>query len=245
MKITTKINLLTTVWMLCILMIINFAVFFLFMKTTVNMEEKVLLQKAEDILTEIGSNPSSSNVEARLKENLNDHSFIRMIQPKNKVVHEVTNDQLLSKKMKGKYTTKKQSQTRLISAENGEEEVLIIRLPIKHGNNVSLEIGERLSGLETRKEILRGILGFCTLLAAILSILGGRWLANMIMKPISNMINTMEEIEKSGVPKKIIIQNETKDELYTMANTFNRMIIRIQENLAKQAQFVSDASHEL
>ncbi|WP_306460605.1 cell wall metabolism sensor histidine kinase WalK [Bacillus sp. AFS073361] len=226
-------------------MIINFAVFFLFMKTTVNMEEKVLLQKAEDILKEIGSIPSSSNVEARLKENLTDHSFIRMIQPKNKVVHEVTNDQLLSKKMKGKYTTKKQSQTRLISAENGEEEVLIIRLPIKHGNNVSLEVGERLSGLETRKEILRGILGFCTLIAAILSLLGGRWLANMIMKPISNMINTMEEIEKSGVPKKIIIQNETKDELYTMANTFNRMINRIQENLAKQAQFVSDASHEL
>ncbi|WP_160726089.1 sensor histidine kinase [Bacillus sp. USDA818B3_A] len=243
MKITTKINLLTTVWMLCILMIINFVVFFLFMKTTINMEEKILQQKAEDILKEMGTNPSS-NVEARLKENLTDHSFIRIIQPKNKVVHEVTNDPLLSNKIKGKYIMKEQSQTRLISAENGEEEVLIVRLPIK-GNNLTLEIGERLSGLEARKEILRGILGFCTLLAAILSLLGGRWLANMIMKPISNMINTMEEIEKSGVPKKIIIQTETKDELFTMANTFNRMINRIQENMVKQAQFVSDASHEL
>ncbi|MEH7116307.1 HAMP domain-containing sensor histidine kinase [Neobacillus vireti] len=245
MKITTKINLLTTVWMLCILMIVNFVVFFLFMKTTVNMEEKVLFQQAEDILRGIDKNLYSSNIELKLNDYITDHSFIRIIQPKNKVVHEVTNDRLLSKKIKGKYTTTKQSQTRLISAENGEEEVLIVRLPIKPGNQLSLEIGERLSGLETRKEILRGILVICTLFATILSLLGGRWLANMIMRPISNMINTMEEIEKSGVPKKITIQNKTRDELYTLANTFNRMIDRIQENLAKQAQFVSDASHEL
>ena len=67
----------------------------------------------------------------------------------------------------------------------------------------------------------------------------------MIMRPISNMIKTMEEIEKSGVPKKINIQNETRDELQTMASTFNRMIERLQESMARQSQFVSDASHEL
>ncbi|PFO06650.1 two-component sensor histidine kinase [Bacillus sp. AFS076308] len=245
MKITTKINLLTTVWMLCILMLINFVVYFLFMKTTVNMEENVLFQKAEDIVTDIHPNSSSSYVELKLKDYLTDHSYIRIIQPKNKVIHEVTNDQKLLKKIKGKYTKSKQSQTRLISAENGEEEVLVVRIPIKTGNFGSLEIGERLTGLETRKELLRGILGFCTILATILSLLGGRWLASMIMRPISNMIKTMEEIEKSGVPKKIIIQNETRDELQTMASTFNRMIDRLQENLAKQSQFVSDASHEL
>ncbi|MCM2534465.1 HAMP domain-containing histidine kinase [Neobacillus pocheonensis] len=55
----------------------------------------------------------------------------------------------------------------------------------------------------------------------------------------------MEEIEMSGVPKTITIQNKTKDELHTMARTFNRMIHRLQENMEKQKQFVSDASHEL
>lgn len=98
MKIRTKINLLTTVWMLTILMIINFVVFFLFMKTTVNMEEKVLFQKAEDILTEFNKHPSSTNVEVELKDYLTDHSFIRIIQPKNKVMDEVYNDPKLLKK---------------------------------------------------------------------------------------------------------------------------------------------------
>ncbi|MGX9135072.1 ATP-binding protein [Rummeliibacillus sp. JY-2-4R] len=247
MKITTKINLLTTAWMLCILILINFAVYFLFMKTTVNMEEQVLFQKTEDILKVINANQNhpSNPIELNLKDFLTDHSYIRIIQPQNKVIYEVSNDQKLLKKINGKYTKTKQSKTRLISAENGEEEVLIVRVPMNDGNNSSMEIAERLSGLETRKEILRGILVLCTIIAALLSLLGGRWLANTIMRPISHMIKTIEEIEQSGVLKKVITQNKANDELQIMASTFNRMIDRIQSNMEKQKRFISDASHEL
>ena len=48
-----------------------------------------------------------------------------------------------------------------------------------------------------------------------------------------------------GIPKKISILHGTKDELQKMAETFNRMIDRLNENLEKQKQFVSDSSHEL
>jgi two-component system, OmpR family, sensor histidine kinase ArlS len=247
MKITTKINLLTTAWMLCIMFLINSVVYILFIKTTINMEETIQYQKAVDILKEIRTIQSSKNIESELKEYLTLHSYIRIIEPNNKVAHEATNDMLLSKKIKGKYAVNKKAQTYTISTEHGEEEVLIVRIPIKNGNQIigSLEVGERLIGLEMRKDFLLTILGFCTILAAFLSLLGGRWLANIIMKPILNMIKTMEEIEKSGVPKTISIQNKTKDELHTMAKTFNAMIHRLQENMEKQKQFVSDASHEL
>lgn len=247
MKITTKINLLTTAWMLCILILINFVVYILFMRTTVNMEQDLLYQKAADIVKEVDINQSSSAIEEIINESLPEHSFIRIIGSKNKIIHEVTNDQLLSKKIKGKFTLKKQANRHLITAEKGEEQVLVVRVPINNGSEskVSLEIGERLRGLEARRELLRAILIFSTILAASLSLLGGRWLANAIMKPISNMIKTMEEIEKSGVPKTITIQSQTKDELQTMATTFNRMIARLQLNIEKQKQFVSDASHEL
>ncbi|OIK16396.1 two-component sensor histidine kinase [Bacillus sp. MUM 116] len=247
MRITTKINLLTTAWMLCILILINMVVYFLFMNFTINREEDLQYQKAEDVLKVIDSLDYSSDINEKLDEFLTPHSYIRIIHPNNKVIHEITNDSLLSKKIKGKFAEKKQAQTHLISAEHGEEQVLIVRVPIRNGNQItgSLEIGQRLLGLETNKEILRAVLFFCTLLAAFLSLLGGRWLANMIMRPISNMIKTMEEIEMSGVPKTITLQNKTKDELQTMARTFNRMIHRLQVNMEKQKQFISDASHEL
>src|SRR3954447_11666618 len=99
MKITTKINLLTTAWMLFILVLINTVVFFLFMKTTVKMEEDMLFQKAEDILKN-NDVYSSSTIEGKLKDYLTDHSFIRIMEPKNKVIYEVTNDMKLSKKIK-------------------------------------------------------------------------------------------------------------------------------------------------
>ncbi|MFB7155708.1 ATP-binding protein [Lysinibacillus sp. NPDC056232] len=211
------------------------------------MEEVELYQKAEDIIKVIDSLDGSSNINEKLGEFLTPYSYIRIIHPNNNVIHEITNDSLLSKTLQGKYSETKQAQTHLISAEQVEEQVLIVRVPIKNGNQItgSLEIGERLLGFETDKEILRAILGLCTLLAAIFSLLGGKWLSSMIMKPISSMIKTMEEIEISGVPKPIAIQNQTKDELHTMARTFNRMIHRLQENMEKQKQFVSDASHEL
>jgi two-component system, OmpR family, sensor histidine kinase ArlS len=247
MRITTKINLLTTAWMLCIMILINMVVYISFMTITINMEEDSQFQKADDLLKDINSLSSSNDIDRKLKSYLTDYSYIRIMQPKNKVVGEVMNDSLLSKKIKAKYVDTKQAQTHLISVGFKEEEVLIVRVPIISGNQInrSLEIGERLTGLEERKELLRVILGSATMLAAILSLFGGRWLANMIIRPISHMINTMEEIEKSGVPKTITIQSKAKDELHTMTRTFNRMIQRLQESMEKQKQFVSDASHEL
>ena len=245
MRITTKITLLTTAWMLCIMILINLVVYFSFMKITINMEEDSLFQKAGDIVKDIDSLDSSSRLSRELKGSLTEHSYIRILQPKNKTIIEVTNDPLLSKKIKGTYVETLQAHSHLISAEHGEEEVLVVRVPLNGKFNGSLEIGERLTGLASSKEILRVILVISTILAAILSLFGGRWLSNLIMRPISNMIHTMEEIEKSGVPKTITIRSKAKDELQTMAKTFNRMIKRLQENMEKQKQFVSDASHEL
>jgi len=246
MKITNKINLLTTVWIICILMFINIVVFFLFMKTTVKMEANMMFQQAEDIIKDIRGN-TSNHIENELKDYLTSHSYIRMILPNGKTAYEVTNDKFLAEKIKGKFAEEKQADNRMVTINHQEKQVLIIRTPIKQGGQMkgSLEIGEELLGLESRKDILLWILSLCTVLAVILSLLGGRWLSGIIMRPISNMIKTMEDIEQSGVLKKINIQIETKDELETMAKTFNRMIDRLQANMEKQSQFVSDASHEL
>lgn len=42
------------------------------------------------------------------------------------------------------------------------------------------------------------VLGGASLFVILLSILAGKWLANLILKPISVMSGTMKDIEKSG-----------------------------------------------
>ncbi|MFD0771840.1 ATP-binding protein [Bacillus sp. CGMCC 1.60114] len=242
MKITTKINLLTTAWLFCILLIINVVVFFSFMKTTVNMEEQVLFEKTHDIIQELHKQNTTMLTEDTLKSYLVEHSFIRIIDSDSHVISQVTDDKHLFD-IGAKFSKKSESQLYKIR----EEQILITRVPITFDNHVvgTLEIGERLTGLETRKDILLSILIACSAIAVILSLLSGRWLSNIIMRPISNMIKTMEDIEQSGVPKTIAIHKQTKDELEKLATAFNLMIKRLQENSEKQKQFISDASHEL
>jgi hypothetical protein len=68
------------------------------MKITINMEEDSQFQKADDLLKDINSLSSSNDIDGELKSYLTDYSYIRIMQPKNKVVGEVMNDSLLSKK---------------------------------------------------------------------------------------------------------------------------------------------------
>ncbi|MED3786074.1 HAMP domain-containing sensor histidine kinase [Peribacillus frigoritolerans] len=247
MKITTKINLITTAWILCVLVAVNAVVFFSFMKITVNMEEDILLHKAQNIIAEIQKDDSPQEIEKKLTTYLTNHSFIRIIQPDSQISSEVSSAPYLITKFKGEFSSEQESQRSTIRQAKKEEQILIVRVPILSKGKVveTLEIGDRLLGLELGKDVLLSILTFCTLLGAGLSLLGGRWLSNVIMRPISNMIDTMEDIEQSGIPKKIIIQHETKDELQKMAVTFNRMMGRLDANLDKQKQFISDASHEI
>ena len=53
MKMRTKINLITTAWILFVLIVVNTIVFFSFLKLTFNMEQGELVQKAQNILNEI------------------------------------------------------------------------------------------------------------------------------------------------------------------------------------------------
>ncbi|MEH7401031.1 MULTISPECIES: sensor histidine kinase [Bacillaceae] len=242
MKITTKINLLITSWILIILILINGLVFYLFMKTTVNMEEHVVSQKAHEILKKHEIHNSLVINEEALYPFMSNHSYIRIIDPNSNIVTEISNDKLLNR-IKPKFT--KKEETKLIPFS--EHQNIVVRVPILQNQKVigTLEIGELLVGLEGRKDLLLTIMAIVIGVSAILSMMAGSWLTRIIMNPITSMITTMEDIEKSGVPKKILIKNETKDELHKMASTFNRMISRLQENIEKQKQFVSDASHEL
>ena len=106
MKITTKINLITTAWVLFVLLAVNAIVFFSFMKISVNTEGEALQQKANNIIEQLNIHDSPEVIDRKLTPYLTNHSFIRIIQPNSLIVHEVTNDHQLTKKIKGKFSRK-------------------------------------------------------------------------------------------------------------------------------------------
>lgn len=243
MKITTKVNLFITVSLLVSLLIVNTIVFFLFMKTTVNMEAHLVFKNASEMLKKYHISKSLTLDKNLLNSYMPSHSFIRIVGPNSTTINQVTNDKVLVQKIPPTFSTEKNFELRPFQ----EHQNLVVHVPIHQNHKVigTLEISERLSGLESRKDIILSIMGTVTMVSVLLSFLAGRWLSAIIMKPIVSMISTMEDIEQSGTLKKIGIQTETKDEVYKMAATFNRMISKLKENSDKQRQFISDASHEL
>ncbi|WP_445491675.1 sensor histidine kinase [Niallia sp. 03133] len=247
MKMTTKMNLATTAWIFCVLLAVNAIVFFSFMNIVVKTEREELFQKADDMINAINITDPPTVVNEKLKSFLTSRIFIRILNSDSEIMNQVTNDKQLAAKIKGEFSKVAVAKRRTIAEEHSEEQVIIVRVPIESNGKVvqTLEMGERIVGLEIAKDVLLSILITCTILGAAFALFGGRWLSNFFMRPISNMINTMEDIEQSGILKRIVIQQDMKDELQKMAVTFNRMIEKLDENMEKQKQFISDASHEL
>ena len=72
----------------------------------------------------------------------------------------------------------------------------------------------------------------------------GRIYAGRAMKPISNVIYKVNEISISKLDLRIDEGNR-KDEIAQLAQTFNRMLARLESSFKVQKNFIANASHEL
>jgi two-component system, OmpR family, sensor kinase len=79
----------------------------------------------------------------------------------------------------------------------------------------------------------------------IAALVGSWFIARRALQPISEMIETAREIETTGSIAQRIPLPSRRDELGRLAETFNAMLVSLEEGFRAQQRFVSDASHEL
>lgn len=91
---------------------------------------------------------------------------------------------------------------------------------------------------------VRKILLFALVLAAALSFLAGLAFAKRIIRPIKSITGEVNLITSNNLSQRIKIKN-AKDELTTLAETFNQLLDRLEESFTTQRRFISNASHEL
>ncbi|MCR4956710.1 MAG: HAMP domain-containing histidine kinase [Lachnospiraceae bacterium] len=82
-------------------------------------------------------------------------------------------------------------------------------------------------------------------LLLLLGLCGGYFLTGKFLLPIHQIGKTADQIGKSGDLTKRIEIKDTGDELSSLANTFNEMFDRVEDNFLAEKQFTSNASHEL
>ena len=103
------------------------------------------------------------------------------------------------------------------------------------------------SPLAQPHELLRNLsfsLMFLLPLTVVLTGLSGVFLVQMTLKPVDQMIATIHQITAENLKLRLEIPG-SKDEIESLAKTFNQMIARLDEAFTTQRQFMEDISHEL
>ena len=118
--------------------------------------------------------------------------------------------------------------------------------PVMENKRLSyvVQVASPLSQLHTVLRNLRFSLLFLLPLTVILTGLSGIFLVQLTLRPVEQMIETIHQITAENL--KLRLKNPgTKDEIDSLANTFNQMISRLDEAFTTQRQFMEDISHEL
>ena len=98
-------------------------------------------------------------------------------------------------------------------------------------------------GLSKLKD-LKYILLISSLAGLFMTIVAGRLFAKLALKPVTEMVNKVEEITATNLDLRVTTENP-KDEIGELAETFNLMLDRLENSFDSQKQFVSAISHEL
>jgi signal transduction histidine kinase len=101
-----------------------------------------------------------------------------------------------------------------------------------------------LEGTKLVVDNLKRVLFILFPLVLILLFFIARYLAGKSIKPIVNITETTNRITKTNMSERIELP-QTKDELFTLTNSINDLLNRMEKAFVREKQFTNDASHEL
>lgn len=243
MKLQTKIQLFTSLFMLILVILINAAVYFLFYKISDANEVEELKGQTNQIVETLSANPEIPQKDL-LRAFLPEKGMIRVYAADTSQAIATVTKEAEYRFTPGEFSDAESSE---VIKQRGEPRTVLITKPIiwDDGTVVSLQVSKRLEGLQETMRTLFYVLSIASIVIIIPMIIGGIFLSRFLLQPIKTFIHTMKDNTQEANWKKIHLQNRSKDELYEMEKTFNEMIEHLKENYEKQEVFVSDASHEL
>ena len=92
--------------------------------------------------------------------------------------------------------------------------------------------------------VVTRLLLLLTPLALAIACIGGYWLSRRALAPVDEITRVARDISVHSLSQRIDVPH-TGDELERMADTWNQVLARLEDSVARIEQFTADASHEL
>lgn len=242
MKLKNKIHSLSTVMMLILLILSNLGIYFTFDRTQHKTEYSQLLGSAKELTVALSKMTDEEEAEIILRAYVPPNGALR-------VVDENGDDVLTVQSMEGlekEFPVPKKGEDYTLIPYDGYE-ALSISIPTiwPTGEVVNLEVTQVLTDLKANLRLLKMVMIGITLFAMIPIVISSMTLGRIVTQPIEKLIQAMTDSRRSGTFQQIAVPEHGKDELAQMGQTFNELMIQLEQNYRKQEKFVSDASHEL
>ncbi len=104
--------------------------------------------------------------------------------------------------------------------------------------------GASLGPIEAAQASLAGTITVAAVVAAVLSLLAGWWLAGRALAPVGALTAEAAAIGSSDLAKRLPVGSH-RDELSRLATTLNDMLDRLEGGVLRQRAFLAAASHDL
>ncbi|WP_163538669.1 ATP-binding protein [Gracilibacillus sp. YIM 98692] len=244
MKLRTKVQMFLSALILLFMLLMHTIVYLLYQN---QVSEKEINRVRDDTLNVmeaiVQNNGGEIENQQLLQAFLPNNGLIRIIDADEQVIHDVSKQ---SSYYDWPFHYTQSEEIRLNKTEDGIPYVQVA-MPIiwEDGSIVTLQVNEALYAMEDTLSTLQIVLMATAALMVIPAIIAGTLLAGYVTKPIQRLTKEMKSNPKDGTWDKLDIPSKSHDEINQMQHAYNEMIERIEENIRKQEQFVSDASHEL
>lgn len=244
MKLRNKINLYTAFLFIFLILLMNTSIYMVFSNMMIDNELEQVKAETEKTAIDVSKGIKQINPNDLLRAYVPVDGMIEVLSADGNPVATITsNSETALSKKKGEYDAGERSE--IITYKNKQYAFSSIPIIWSDGNIVNLQLTNSMDTANEILSVLKIVLVVVTIIAIIPVILSTHFLSNLISRPIKTMTETMKDIQESGKFKRIQLEENSKDELSVMGNTFNKMIDLLQSNFEKQEQFVSNASHEL
>ncbi len=121
-----------------------------------------------------------------------------------------------------------------------------LSIPVTENNELMyiIQVASPLNLLVSMLKNLRFVLFFLLPIGIVVSGVVGSFLAKITLAPFNRTIETIHKITAENISLRIAVP-DTKDEIRTLAATFNEMLDRLEQSLHSQRQLIEDMAHEL
>ena len=137
------------------------------------------------------------------------------------------------------------SQFETLSLSDKDSELIrVYTQPLNQPSHLALQVGQSLQSVEQTRYRILGWLGLMLGATALLALGSGWFLARRALIPIEAITRLANQIGETDLSQRIELRLPN-DEVGRLAQTFNRMLDRIQELFQHQRRFTADAAHEL